>query len=652
MIGWFPTSYPDELFYSICARYQERAAYLSSRTTNEALFGTRDITQAIDLPSHLDQFISTLPPGHRITAHRVIGNHSLLPFYSPFHSADRVRRIKTEMRYGNSNNIHKLTGIINSTIRPLEWLRFCPTCVKEDRARFGCTYWHRVHQLPCIEVCSEHAIFLENSLARARNQPSRHAYIPAENIVNDSSAHPLDFSNASHVFQLNIARDAKWLLSQGDIPSDLARLRTRYLILLWGRKLASVTGIVWVEKLMSTLRDHFTPSLLKGFQCDFDLNKMSSWPSHFVKDMRKGEANHPLRHLLMMRLLGHSTESFFNLPGIFQPFGNGPWSCLNPACSHYGRRDLKEVQVMYRSSGLRGKVPIGIFRCVDCGFTYNRIGSGGKDEDSHRINRVLQYGPVWEKALSEHWEDPKLDQREIAERLATNRNRIKREAKRLDLQFPRQGPGYKATNEIKSPKLHSSKKKLNSKKPSNDDINKYRGEWLQAIKNNHQLGRTALKKKARRIYSQLQRHDSKWLSAHMPRSQKQGGPRRVVNWSARDAELARAVKAAANRLKKVPGKPIRITRSLIGKEIDRRSLLEKYLDKLPRTRRVLEKVVETRLQFAKRRIQWAAYSFHEESVRPSRSALLLRAALDFNIWQEPLVKAATEAALSSFMGKQ
>jgi len=368
-----------------------------------------------------------------------------------------------------------------------------------------------------------------------------------------------------------------------------------------------------------------------------------------VKDIRKGEANHPLRHLLMMRFLGHGAESFFNLPSIFQPFGNGPWPCLNPTCSHYGRRDLKEVQVIYRSSGLQGTVPVGIFKCVNCGFTYNRIGPDGNDEDSHRINRVLQYGPVWDKALSKYWKDPELDQREIAKRLATNRMRIKREAKRLDLPFPRQGPGYQVTNEIKRPEIHYPNKVLSSKKPSNDDINKYRGKWLRAIKNNPRLGRTALKKKARHIYSQLQRHDSEWLSAHMPRAQKQGGPRRVVNWHARDVELASAVKVAAKLLKEAPGKPVRITRCLIGKEIDRRSLLEKYSHKLPRTWKVLEKVVETQLQFAQRRIQWAAYSFHEESVRPSRSALLQRAALDFNIWQEPSVKAATEAALSSFM---
>jgi hypothetical protein len=520
MIGWFPTPYPDELVYSVCARYQEHAAYPSPRSVNEALFRSPSISPTIDLPCHLQRLVSALPPGHHITVKSLINDHTLLPFYSPFLPAKRVQRIQKEMRYGDGGKVHKLAGINNSLICVPHWLRFCPICVKEDRARFGTTYWHRIHQLSGIEVCADHAVFLANSKIRLRNRFDKYSYIPAEHSVVDSQARPLDLLNTGHSVQLNIARDAKWLLLHGKVPSNLKRMRARYLKLLSERGLAAMTGIVWIGKLLPAIKDHFTSQLLMVLQCDFDANKISSWPARLVKDISKGKVNHPLRHLLMMHFLGHQVESFFKLSIIDQTFG---------------------------------------------------------------------------KALR---------------------------------------PRY-----------------LNFNKPNKVEVCRHRCEWQQARKNNPKLSRSALIKKFPRLSYWLNRYDSQWFSVHLPRPRKTGGKTRSVNWPARDIELAKAVKAATNRLCETLDKPRRITKSLIGKEIDRTSLLDRYLHKLPRTQKVLEEVVETRVQFACRRIQWSADSFHEENVRPSRSALLQRAALDFNIWQEPSIKAATEAALNSFMEK-
>jgi len=39
-------------------------------------------------------------------------------------------------------------------------MRVCPLCVKEDRERYGETYWHLSHQLQGIDVCHKHGCYL------------------------------------------------------------------------------------------------------------------------------------------------------------------------------------------------------------------------------------------------------------------------------------------------------------------------------------------------------------------------------------------------------------------------------------------------------------------------------------------------------------
>jgi hypothetical protein len=79
-----PQSYPDELLYSICARYSDRMQYPSSKSASQELLGSAKAYPIIDLPSRLNILIAALPPGHGYVVKQLIDNHTLLPFYSPF----------------------------------------------------------------------------------------------------------------------------------------------------------------------------------------------------------------------------------------------------------------------------------------------------------------------------------------------------------------------------------------------------------------------------------------------------------------------------------------------------------------------------------------------------------------------------------------
>ncbi|WP_428992390.1 TniQ family protein [Acidithiobacillus ferrooxidans] len=53
MIAFFPEPYPDELLYSICARYHIMSRNNDFRHTVEDLFGCRQACAVYDFPSRL-----------------------------------------------------------------------------------------------------------------------------------------------------------------------------------------------------------------------------------------------------------------------------------------------------------------------------------------------------------------------------------------------------------------------------------------------------------------------------------------------------------------------------------------------------------------------------------------------------------------------
>lgn len=72
MLGFFPTPYPDELLYSVVARYHLRSGNKSFQKTHEELFETTELQQnKIILPNNLNFLVSQLPQSSKLTAHGV-----------------------------------------------------------------------------------------------------------------------------------------------------------------------------------------------------------------------------------------------------------------------------------------------------------------------------------------------------------------------------------------------------------------------------------------------------------------------------------------------------------------------------------------------------------------------------------------------------
>lgn len=380
MLAYFPVAYPDELFYSRCARYAEWVGYSSATTTLRDLFGKAYWTVGIDFPRHLDAFITALPPAYREGADQLINEATLLPFYAPFLPTSRVEQLRHFMRWENSpvRSSGLLGWLVNRSVRP-PYLRLCLACAEEDRARYGELYWHRVHQLPGVFWCPVHERLLHRSTTSWADRLAS-----ADQARTGRLAPVEDIQPQERGALLQYAKDAAWVLRNSDLPCDPEAVQRRYVLLLADRRLGSYSGQIWEEKLIKALREFYPASLLNRFGCQA---LMAQRPSPFIKLSRPfRHAQHPAYHLLFMQFLGLEASGFWDIPAWPGPFGTGPWPCLNPAAQHYQECAVETCQI--RLSGTDGR-PIGTFRC-HCGFVYQRVGPDRGPLDCYITTKVIR----------------------------------------------------------------------------------------------------------------------------------------------------------------------------------------------------------------------------------------------------------------------
>jgi hypothetical protein len=312
MLGFFTDPHPDELLYSVCSRYHQRTGNRGKESTARDLFGTGRAKIVIDFPSRLGYLVAHLPPGHRYTVERIIDEHTMLPYYEPFMPPERARQLRDDMCDGDlGGSIHGRIGILTSHIR-LDFLRYCPTCVEEDVKKVGEPYWHRLHQAPGVEVCPEHAVFLERSSVHVVNRANNEAFITAKQALNDIkgvNVRFLDTEIADHRAFLRIAEDVSWLMRERVGPTELIILRRRYLSLLFDRGLMAGKRKVRSSELQVLFNEYYSSKLLETLHCS--LERRFHWLRRLVQTSRG--AHHPVHHLLLIQFLGCSAEMFFQM---------------------------------------------------------------------------------------------------------------------------------------------------------------------------------------------------------------------------------------------------------------------------------------------------------------------------------------------------
>jgi Tn7-like transposition protein D/TniQ protein len=621
MIGMFPEFYPDELVFSACSRYHERMGYRSRESTGRDLFGKAVAKVSVDFPSLLEALIESCPWAQWKSADQLIQQHTLLPFFGPFVPAKRLVQIKADMQGSRGGSIHARLGVLTHNIRDRN-LRFCPLCVGHDRANFPETYWHRLHQLPGIDVCPVHKVFLERTSVNPRTRKRSEAFVTAEQTIGNCSARYLDDSNRDHQTLLQLAQDARWLLDQQQLSNDGGN-RERYFALLYSRELSAYSGPVKVARLCEQITGHFSEELLQRFNCKVETRY--NWVKKLLHESAKSQ--HPIERLLMIRFLGATAKEFFDLPARRTPFGDGPWPCLNVVSSHFREAVINRYDL---TSTNQHKNPKATFKC-GCGFAYFRIGPDDSLAARYKATGFETVTTPWLNELRYHVE-MSAPLTALADRFHTTVEAIK----------------YVLTNTAKPLDAQQSFHPICPIAPKSEkDWKAVRGRrrkmWLEQLTKNPATSRSVLCKQSPALFTWLNAYDREWIQKHLPPRLKQRGPGIRTDWLEQDKQLAQAVRQQADAMRNALGRPIRISTTCLAARIGKLAVLTKRGHLLPLTRQVLQEVSETIEEYAVRRVQWASEIFQKTGTSPSASELQVRACVSPKIAQHPLVQAAIKA---------
>lgn len=571
MIIQFPTPYPDELLYSVLARYHIRSGNVFWKHTLEDLFGKRSISATAFLPSGIGSLVQNLPQNTMLTGQKIIEKHTMYPFYTVFLPTEKAQSIYESMMSDDGRKIYMQSGIMASAIPQNQYLKYCSKCSKADISRYGELYWHRLHQLPGNLICPKHGLWLENSKVRIIFS-NKHAFMLPTTSNCDLTKERKVGRNVLERFK-EVLLQAECLLSghyESQSFSHFTRCYRNYLI---DQGFANHNGRVNQKKLHDDFRVYYPEELLKSLHVD-----VGQWLFNISRKHRK--SFHPYYHILMLIFLGLNVQAVFKTNSFKNnPFGKPKWPCLNVVCSEYKRNVVEEVTTRMCE---KTKKPIGRFTCTICGFSYTRKGKDQGQEDRYKYTRIMDFGSLWKKELQSLLEE-NLSYREIARRLNVDPGTV-----------------------IKYEKKVKGIKNLSKEEPKQNKcqtINSHRQVWLQLQKDNPGLSKTELRHQKPSTFTFLYRNDREWLNNNSPNLQNRNNENNRVNWKNRDQEMFEKVQKATKEIKYRSGKPKRVTVKSIGDAIGEKALLEQQLHRMPKTKMFIDGIRESEKDFRLRRVK-------------------------------------------------
>ena len=178
MIGVFPEPYPDELLYSVFARYYVRSGYRNYIFVAEDLFLNRSVRPNFEyFPALKEDVVSKLTAN--LSFEKIILQHTMFPYHCRFLPKERKEQAINSL-ISMDSSYHDL--ILFSKRKTTPTMRYCPLCVVEDRKNRGETYWHRIHQIQELLVCPIHHCYLINTDYKLSGKLSPDL-IPAEIVI-------------------------------------------------------------------------------------------------------------------------------------------------------------------------------------------------------------------------------------------------------------------------------------------------------------------------------------------------------------------------------------------------------------------------------------------------------------------------------------
>lgn len=154
---------PNESLFSLCSRNHVFLGSTLPAQTSEHLFGhARQGTQH-DFPSNVS-VLAERAGGVLGTAAEIVRQHTILPFFAPLQSHERIQAAEQTMLGPRIGSLKFQLGLLTGRFGAQHPLRACPECMTEDITMIGSAYWHLDHQYPGVLICSRHGELLRESI--------------------------------------------------------------------------------------------------------------------------------------------------------------------------------------------------------------------------------------------------------------------------------------------------------------------------------------------------------------------------------------------------------------------------------------------------------------------------------------------------------
>lgn len=530
MITFLTPLRPDEMLISFVAR-QKYFTHSNLSDTFRDLFDTTQIKINSFLPN-VNQLNITALRDLNLSKEDILSNNTLYPLYK--------LSVTTSSKHHNA-----LNGKFEINYRHL---KFCSQCIKEDRLSIGESYWHRVHNIPGIIVCSKHNTLL-NTWTTPLKDIAKRSLFSLDEVVPEPP-----HSKENHNEDLfEFTRRVTNALFEQNPPSKKDIIE----------KSLKCGLLTHVGKRVEVQFKKFSELIQNLFQA------INIYPGTNFRRIKAAlsVANKfcdPLTLIAIELICERIQKTTVLEPECPQV------PCVNKLCSHY-KTSAKITSEFHELNHCKTEGLIQ--KCTSCGHSIIFNIRRGKQL------YVVDYGHV---ILANIIDSVKGGQSylSISRKLKIDRKRVS--------------------------KLFTTNSSIAIDIKSNDNmalINRRRKFWKQYLKTNQVENLSKLTGVAKTVYRFLQKNDSLWLVAYNKETRLRKGKSTGRPTSSFNDEQVVEMLAQTKKSLIDSDIPRRVSKQLLLHSIQMRGLTAKKLADLPQTLRFLKDECETPFQWKKRKIR-------------------------------------------------
>ena len=332
-----------------------------------------------------------------------------------------------------------------------------------------------------------------------------------------------------------------------------------------------MNGIINQSKASEDFLNYYGKEFLDLLDLNVGTNK-KNWLKKLLSYTEHN--NSTVKHLLVIDFLGIDLNELFNQIYLYEPFGEGPWPCLNKNEKHYEQNIVNDLKLEY---DYKTKCIVGIFTC-SCGYKYRL-----------RYKKTLISDRELLKKLNDLIREK--DFQTIIKRLNQGLSIYDKDLDKIELVL-----GRKKISRNYREKMNGLKEETRKR---------HHEIWLNLRKQYPQKSKNELVELSISTASWLYKFDKEWFEENSPEKKQSTNYKKTrIDWNKKDKELYYTAKKVIEELYKEDKNLNRVTKSRVLKMCGVKYYSSEMLKKLPKTKKFIDDNIEEVQEFRIRKIKW------------------------------------------------